>query len=159
MKIKTENAKYPQNVIGEVFGTTSIGEEEFLSWYAFAIEHKLVTNKDKSAFEAYYKNGETAKQISEKMGRSRQSVYQRICKVLRKICKSRYIINECKKNKDEVRAIECLMLSPRAYNCLRRAGIDTVEQLKQRKDEDLLKIRNLGVKVLEEIKEALKTHE
>lgn len=47
--------------------------------------------------------------------------------------------------------IEELDLSVRSYNCLKRAGINTVEELIQRNDEDMMKVRNLGKKSLEEV--------
>jgi RNA polymerase sigma factor (sigma-70 family) len=47
--------------------------------------------------------------------------------------------------------IEVLGLSVRAYNCLRRVGIDTVERLAAMSDDDLLAIRNLGINSLTEI--------
>ena len=47
--------------------------------------------------------------------------------------------------------IEELDLSIRSFNCLKRAGIDTVEDLIERTEEDMIKIRNLGRKSLEEV--------
>lgn len=47
--------------------------------------------------------------------------------------------------------IEELDLSVRSYNCLKRAGINTVEELAQRTEEDMIKVRNLGRKSLEEV--------
>lgn len=47
--------------------------------------------------------------------------------------------------------IEELDLSVRSYNCLKRAGINTVEDLITRTDEDMMKVRNLGRKSLEEV--------
>ena len=46
--------------------------------------------------------------------------------------------------------IEELDLSVRAYNCLKRAGINTVAELVQRNQEDMMKVRNLGKKSLED---------
>ena len=51
--------------------------------------------------------------------------------------------------------IDKLELSLRAYNCLKRAGIHTVEQLRTLSDDDLMQIRNLGRKSIEEIKQRL----
>ncbi|MEG1345417.1 MAG: DNA-directed RNA polymerase subunit alpha C-terminal domain-containing protein, partial [Acidaminococcaceae bacterium] len=48
-------------------------------------------------------------------------------------------------------SIDDLDLSVRSNNCLRRAGINTVEELIQRTEEDMMKVRNLGNKSLEEI--------
>jgi DNA-directed RNA polymerase subunit alpha len=51
--------------------------------------------------------------------------------------------------------IEELELSVRAYNCLKRAGINTVSELVQRNQEDMMKVRNLGRKSLEEVEQKL----
>ena len=47
--------------------------------------------------------------------------------------------------------IEDLDMSVRSFNCLKRAGIDTVEDLTNRTEEDMIKVRNLGKKSLEEV--------
>lgn len=51
--------------------------------------------------------------------------------------------------------IEELELSVRSFNCLKRAGINTVAELISRTDEEMMKVRNLGKKSLEEVKERL----
>lgn len=51
--------------------------------------------------------------------------------------------------------VEELDLSVRSYNCLKRAGINTVEELTQKTEEDMMKVRNLGKKSLEEIQNKL----
>ena len=53
-------------------------------------------------------------------------------------------------------SIEDLELSVRSSNCLRRAGINTVEELTNRTPEDMMKVRNLGRKSLEEVLAKLK---
>ncbi|CEP68016.1 DNA-directed RNA polymerase, alpha subunit [Moorella glycerini] len=52
-------------------------------------------------------------------------------------------------------SIEELDLSVRSYNCLKRAGINTVGELLQRTEEDMMKVRNLGKKSLEEVTQKL----
>ena len=47
--------------------------------------------------------------------------------------------------------IEDLDLSVRSYNCLKRAGIHTVEDLISKTEDDMMKVRNLGRKSLEEV--------
>ena len=47
--------------------------------------------------------------------------------------------------------IEELDMSVRSFNCLKRAGIDTVEDLINRTEDDMMKVRNLGKKSLEEV--------
>ena len=58
-------------------------------------------------------------------------------------------------NKYENFAIEELDLSVRSYNCLKRAGIQTVLELTEKTEEDMMKVKNLGKKSLKEIKEKL----
>lgn len=51
--------------------------------------------------------------------------------------------------------IDDLELSVRSYNCLKRAGINTVEDLTSKTEEDMMKVRNLGRKSLDEVIEKL----
>ena len=60
-----------------------------------------------------------------------------------------------KKEKVLEMTIEELDLSVRAFNCLKRAGINTVAELVQRNQEDMMKVRNLGKKSLEEVEQKL----
>ena len=62
---------------------------------------------------------------------------------------------EDRKEKALVMAIEELELSVRSFNCLKRASINTVEELTQRTEEDMMKVRNLGMKSLVEVKNKL----
>ncbi len=71
---------------------------------------------------------------------------------------------EIMKDRDEVvkekvleMTIEELDLSVRAFNCLKRAGINTVEDLTNRSEEDMIKVRNLGKKSLEEVIQKLQS--
>ena len=48
-------------------------------------------------------------------------------------------------------SIEDLELSVRSFNCLKRAGINTVEQLTNKTPDDMMKVRNLGKKSLDEV--------
>ncbi len=62
---------------------------------------------------------------------------------------------ETKKEKVLEMTIEELDLSVRSYNCLKRAGINTVEDLTNKTEEDMMKVRNLGRKSLEEVLQKL----
>lgn len=63
---------------------------------------------------------------------------------------------EDKKEKVLEMTIEELDFSVRSYNCLKRAGINTVQELAQKSLEDMMKVRNLGKKSLEEVEKKLK---
>lgn len=58
---------------------------------------------------------------------------------------------ETKKEKVLEMTVEELDLSVRSYNCLKRAGINTVEELIEKTEEEMMKVRNLGKKSLEEV--------
>ncbi|WP_018131309.1 DNA-directed RNA polymerase subunit alpha [Effusibacillus pohliae] len=60
-----------------------------------------------------------------------------------------------KKEKVLEMTIEELDLSVRSYNCLKRAGINTVQELCSKTEEEMMKVRNLGRKSLEEVQEKL----
>lgn len=60
--------------------------------------------------------------------------------------------NSAKKNN---MSIDDLDLTVRSYNCLKRAGISTVEELTQKTEEEMSRVRNLGKKSLKEVKEKL----
>ncbi|NLB23875.1 MAG: DNA-directed RNA polymerase subunit alpha, partial [Clostridiales bacterium] len=62
---------------------------------------------------------------------------------------------EDQKEKALEMTIEDLELSVRSRNCLKRASINTVEELTQKTEEDMMKVRNLGKKSLDEIKNIL----
>jgi DNA-directed RNA polymerase subunit alpha len=62
---------------------------------------------------------------------------------------------ETQKEKKLEMTIEGLDLSVRSYNCLKRAGINTVQELTNKSEADMMKVRNLGRKSLEEVKAKL----
>ena len=62
---------------------------------------------------------------------------------------------EDQKEKALEMTIEELELSVRSFNCLKRAAINTVEELTQKTEDDMMKVRNLGKKSLDEVKHKL----
>lgn len=74
---------------------------------------------------------------------------------LTKIAKSTEVMKEADTESDDRildRTIEELDLSVRSYNCLKRAGINTVHDLTEKSEAEMMKVRNLGRKSLEEVK-------
>jgi DNA-directed RNA polymerase subunit alpha len=67
------------------------------------------------------------------------------------------MVDKAEDTKDKVldMPVEELDLSVRSYNCLKRAGINTVEELIKKTEEDMMKVRNLGKKSLGEVKSKL----
>lgn len=58
-------------------------------------------------------------------------------------------------NKGQQMMIEDLDLSVRSYNCLKRAGIQTVDELTQKTEDEMMRVRNLGKKSMKEVKDKL----
>ena len=74
---------------------------------------------------------------------------------LTEIAKSTEVMKEADTESDDRildRTIEELDLSVRSYNCLKRAGINTVHDLTEKSEVEMMKVRNLGRKSLEEVK-------
>ena len=74
---------------------------------------------------------------------------------LTEIAKSTDVMKEADTESDDRildRTIEELDLSVRSYNCLKRAGINTVHDLTEKSEAEMMKVRNLGRKSLEEVK-------
>lgn len=68
-----------------------------------------------------------------------------------------FAANQTDDNTELDKQIEDLDLSVRSYNCLKRAGIHSVRQLVEFSENDLLNIRNFGVKSIEEVKDKLES--
>lgn len=66
-----------------------------------------------------------------------------------------FVVDEAEKDKTLDAPIEDLELSVRSYNCLKRQGINTLDQLVEQSEADLLNIRNFGAKSIEEVKDRL----
>ena len=62
---------------------------------------------------------------------------------------------EDQKEKALDKTIDELELSVRSYNCLKRAAINTVEELTEKTEDEMMKVRNLGKKSLDEVKKKL----
>ncbi len=74
-----------------------------------------------------------------------------------KVTEAEIMVEKEEESKDKILEmnIEELDLSVRSYNCLKRAGINTVEELIKKTEEDMMKVRNLGKKSLEEVQQKL----
>ncbi len=75
------------------------------------------------------------------------------------VTNSEIMVEKDEKGKEKVleMTIEELDLSVRSFNCLKRAGINTVEDLTNKTTEDMMKVRNLGRKSLEEVEYKLES--
>lgn len=69
------------------------------------------------------------------------------------------LVEQDDKGKEKIleMTIEELDLSVRSFNCLKRAGINTVDDLINKSEEEMMKVRNLGKKSFDEVKEKLQS--
>ena len=69
------------------------------------------------------------------------------------------LVEKDEKGKEKIleMTIEDLDLSVRSFNCLKRAGINTVDDLINKSEEEMMKVRNLGKKSFDEVKEKLQS--
>lgn len=112
-----------------------------------------VTDYDKLALEVWT-NGSIAPDSAISLGAKILSEHLNLFIDLSDQAKNTSVlIPKIDNTKDKVleMTIEELDLSVRSYNCLKRAGINTVEDLTNRTEEDMMKVRNLGRKSLEEV--------
>ena len=123
-----------------------------------AIRVGQITNYDKLTLEVW-SNGSISPEEATSFAAKILSGHLRLFSVLTdKLQDFENMVEKADESKDKVHKIliKELDLSVRSYNCLRRAGIITVEDLIQKTEEDMRKLRNLGGKSLNELKLKLK---
>ncbi len=127
-----------------------------------------IRNKEQRfIFKEYYRMRSSIDEIGKKLGRHPMWVKGELKKIKRILKRNLIAVLYEPKEKAvadilDVRCkgyeIDCLNLSVRSYNCLKRAGINTIFDLEKKKPEELLKIRNLGKRSYNEIMEAMKRY-
>lgn len=127
---------------------------------SFTVEKTRVdnnANRDKLTIEVETNGSITAKEalaIASKMMIEHLNV---VVELSEKVVNSEYMIeaDDDNHNRKLEMTIDDLDLSVRSYNCLKRAALNTVAELADKSEEDMMKVRNLGRKSLKEIKEKL----
>ena len=117
-----------------------------------------VTDYDKLTLEVYT-NGTLAPDEAVSLAAKVLNEHLNLFIDLSENAKSAEVMVE-KENNEKEKVLEMnideLELSVRSYNCLKRAGINTVEELCNKTAEDMMKVRNLGKKSLDEVNAKLK---
>jgi DNA-directed RNA polymerase subunit alpha len=116
-----------------------------------------ITDFDKLTLEVWT-NGTLAPDDAVSLAAKVMSEHLSLFINLSESAKSEEVMVE-KANTEKEKALEMnideLELSVRSFNCLKRAAINTVEELTQKSEEDMMKVRNLGKKSLDEVKNKL----
>ena len=122
----------------------------------FAVENTRVDNVtdfDKLTFEVWTDRTISAKDAVSLGARVMMKQLELFVGLSEDVASKTVIVEKLESQRDKVleMTIEELDLSVRSFNCLKRAGINTVEDLINRTEEDMMKVRNLGRKSLEEV--------
>ena len=157
---------YPENIIADLYETRTDVESVKNAFYGNeeAVKERLekmisfFSEREQAIIRYRYVDQLTIREISEKFGITVSRVNQIRIKAMRRLRhpkKSNYIIfgiETIEKSPSIDSEIYVLGLSIRAFNCLRRANINTVRQAAKLSDDDYIRIRNMGRSTMEEVK-------
>ena len=118
----------------------------------------LVTDYDKLTLEVWSNGSITPEEATSLAAKILSEHLRLFIGLTDKLNNVEIMVEKEEEAKDKIleMTIEDLDLSVRSYNCLKRAGINSVEELTQKTEEDMIKVRNLGRKSLEEVESKLK---
>ncbi len=121
------------------------------------VENVNVASFDKLEIEVTTNGSITAKEALAIASKMMIEHLQVVVELSEKAASTDYMIEteDDNQNRKLEMTIDELDLSVRSYNCLKRAGLNTVAELAAKSEEDMIKFRNLGRKSLKEIKEKL----
>lgn len=94
--------------------------------------------------------------VAAKILRDHLSILASVDEASLEVKEKEEVVSEEPANHSTHKMIEDLELSVRSYNCLKRAGIATVDELTQKTEEEMIHVRNLGKKSLQEVKDKIK---
>lgn len=153
---KDEITLYPENIIKETFKNDKIDEGHFDLNFEKA-KNSFLNNKESYVLEQYFKEGKTLDEIGLSFGvgkeRVRQMKYCAECK-LRKY-KNMFMTYVESTNKNYT-SISVLHLEEKSRNALIRNNILSIEELKAINYEDLLKLPSIGMRIANDITNALR---
>ena len=121
------------------------------------VENVNVASFDKLEIEVTSNGSITAKEAIAIASKMMIEHLQVVVELSEKASSTEYMIEaeDDNQNRKLEMTIDELDLSVRSYNCLKRAGLNTVAELAAKSEEEMIKVRNLGKKSLKEIKEKL----
>ncbi|MEG1931805.1 MAG: DNA-directed RNA polymerase subunit alpha, partial [Pygmaiobacter sp.] len=112
-----------------------------------------ITDYDKLTIEVWTNGTITAKEAVSLAARVMTEHLNLFVNLSQEVMDTEIMVEKDDKGKEKVleMTIEELDLSVRSFNCLKRAGINTVEDLTNKSEDEMMKVRNLGRKSLEEV--------
>lgn len=155
--VLAENNKKPDHAIGVIPVDSIFTPVSRVNYQVENTRVGQITNYDKLTLDVWT-NGSIRPEEAVSLGAKILTEHLNIFVSLTDQAKNAEIMVEKEDDQKEKvleMTIEELDLSVRSYNCLKRAGINTVQELTQKTEEDMMKVRNLGKKSLEEVVEKL----
>ena len=156
--VSADKNKKPDNVIGVIPIDSIFAPIYKVNYTVEDTRVGQITDYDKLTLEAW-SNGSISPEEATSAAAKILSDHLRLFMGLTdKLNNVEVMVEKEEEAKDKIldMTIEELDLSVRSYNCLKRAGINSVEELTQKTEEDMIKVRNLGRKSLEEVEFKLK---
>jgi DNA-directed RNA polymerase subunit alpha len=156
--VSADKNKKPEHVIGIIPIDSIFAPIYKVNYTVEDTRVGMVTDYDKLTLEVW-SNGSISPEEATSLAAKILSEHLRLFMGLTdKLNNVEIMVEKEEEAKDKIleMTIEELDLSVRSYNCLKRAGINTVEELTQKTEEDMIKVRNLGRKSLEEVEFKLK---
>lgn len=151
-----KHLEYPKNLIGEILDTENPKEPTEFMKKELDAELAKLDQRNQDFILSYFRDGKTYREIGEMRGLSPSRVREvmnrgirklrviRLCRILKgEVTTEQAEPAETKTEPDEI-PIESCNFSTRLYNCLRRAGISTVSELRTKSWAELCLIRNFG---------------
>lgn len=175
MLVKYKTLPWPLNFWSAVF-QNEVQQEDLPPDWELVVDYilaRITSYRRSEIILSYFRDGMTLREIGAHHGISAENIRQHADKTVRKIRQSSlklYMLlgmdegtaavaaHRAKKNQPvlpDESSIDSLGLTPRAWNCLRRAGIETIQQLTQHSSQSLLKYRNMGVATVRTIENCL----
>ncbi|MDA8195512.1 MAG: DNA-directed RNA polymerase subunit alpha [Thermaerobacter sp.] len=155
--VPAEKNKRPDQAIGVIPIDSIFSPVQKVNWRVEDTRRGHITDYDRLTVEVWT-NGSLTPEESISAGARKLAAHMRLFMNLTDEVSGDDIGIEREEDKRDrllEMPIEELDLSVRSFNCLKRAGINTVGELTAKSDDDMMKVRNLGKKSLEEVREKL----
>jgi DNA-directed RNA polymerase subunit alpha len=151
--VSADKNKSPDDVIGVIPIDSIYAPIYKVNYSVEATRVGQITDYDKLTLEAWSNGSISPEEATSEAAKILSDHLRLFMGLTDKLNSVEVLVEKEEEAKDKIleMTIEELDLSVRSYNCLKRAGINSVEELTQKTEEDMIKVRNLGRKSLEEV--------
>lgn len=157
--VPSERNKNPENIIGVIAVDARFSPVQKVNYTIANTRVGQITDYDKLVLEVTTDGSISPVEAVSLAAKIMTEHLMLFVNLSQTVGKTEIMVEKEEESKDKIleMTIEELDLSVRSYNCLKRAGINTVEELTRKTEEDMMKVRNLGRKSLEEVDQKLQS--